>query len=70
MLHDSGKVAKRVIRMVTEGVVRAIDGSEIALAADTICVHGDNPEAVALVKDIREALLGSGIKVVPMGTFL
>ena len=70
VLHDSGKVAKRVIRMVTEGVVRAIDGSEIALAADTICVHGDNPEAVALVKDIREALLGSGIKVVPMGTFL
>jgi len=70
VLHDSDEVAERVIKMVTEGLVTARDGSEIRLAADTICVHGDNPEAVALVKHIREALMGSGIEVVPMGTFL
>jgi UPF0271 protein len=70
VLHDSEAVAERVIRMVTEGLVTAKDGSEITLEAHTICVHGDNPEAVALVRDVREALLGSGIDVVPMGTFL
>jgi 5-oxoprolinase (ATP-hydrolysing) subunit A len=70
VLHDSEAVARRVIRMVTEGVVTAIDGSEITFKADTICVHGDNPEAVALVKHIREALLDAGVDVVPMGTFL
>ncbi|MBL7173738.1 MAG: 5-oxoprolinase subunit PxpA [Desulfobacteraceae bacterium] len=70
VLHDREKVAERVIRMVSEGLVTAKDGSHIELEADTICVHGDNPEAVALVKDIREALLNSGIDAVPMGTFL
>lgn len=70
VLHNSEDVAKRVIKMVTEGVVAAINGSEIRLEADTICVHGDNPEAVALVKNIRKSLMGSGVEVVPMGTFL
>jgi len=70
VLHNSEVVAKRVIQMVTEGLVIAKDGSEIPLEADTICVHGDNPEAVALVREVRETLIGSGIEVVPMGTFL
>ena len=70
VLHNREEVAKRVIRMVTEGLVTAQDGSDIGLEADTICVHGDNPEAVSLVRDIRESLLDSGIEVVPMGTFL
>jgi len=70
ILHNSQEVAERVVKMVTEGVVLAKDDSEIRLEADTICVHGDNPEAVALVKNIRESLIGSGIEVVPMGTFL
>jgi UPF0271 protein len=70
VLHDSQAVAKRVIRMVIDGLVTAEDGSEIALEAHTICVHGDNPEALALVREIRKALLDSGIDVLPMGTFL
>ena len=70
VLHNSKEVAERVVKMVMEGAVAAIDGSEIRLAADTICVHGDNPEAVGLVKNIRESLIASGIEVVPMGTFL
>ncbi len=70
VFHNSEEVAERVVKMVTEGVVLAKDDSEIRLEADTICVHGDNPEAVALVKNIRESLIGSGIEVVPMGTFL
>lgn len=70
VLHNSAEVAERVVKMVIEGLVLAVDDSEIRLEADTICVHGDNPEAVGLVKNIRESLIGSGIEVVPMGTFL
>jgi UPF0271 protein len=70
VLHNSEEVAERVVKMVNEGVVVAKDGTEIRLEADTICVHGDNPEAVGLVKNIRESLIASGIEVVPMGAFL
>jgi UPF0271 protein len=37
---------------------------------DTICVHGDNPSAVELVKNIRSAIEGEGITVVPMSKFV
>lgn len=70
VLHDSRFVAERVVRMVRDGAVTARDGSEIRLKGDTVCVHGDNPEAVALLRQVREALLQSGVRVAPMGTFL
>ena len=70
VLHDDKKVAERVIKLVKHGTVTAIDGTEIELKADTICVHGDNPEALALVKIIRTSLTDSGIEICPMGTFL
>ncbi|MCD6156834.1 MAG: LamB/YcsF family protein, partial [Euryarchaeota archaeon] len=47
-----------------------IDGEWIEIHADTICVHGDNPEAVELVKYIRRRLEEEGIEVLPMGNFL
>ena len=53
--------------MAKEGKVVATDGTEIELQVHTLCVHGDNPSAVEVVKTIR-ALLGSdGIEVKPMG---
>ena len=56
--------------MVQEGKVECIDGSEIDLAADTICVHGDNPSALALIKKMREALEAAGVEIAPAGSFL
>lgn len=70
VLHDSQEVADRVIRMVTDGLVTAEDGSEIDLSAQTICVHGDNPAAVALVREIRKSLFDAEIEVVPMGNLV
>ena len=70
VLHHGGEVADRIVKLVSEGTVTAIDGSEMVLNAETICVHGDNPEALSLVRKIREALANSGIEVCPMGTFL
>jgi 5-oxoprolinase (ATP-hydrolysing) subunit A len=70
LIHDHQIAADRVLKMVTEGKVVSKDGGEIELHADTICVHGDNPEAVGLVKNVREKLLASGVEIAPMGTFL
>lgn len=70
VIHDHGEVAERVVKMVKEGTVTAVDGSEVGLKADTICVHGDNPQAVALVKEIGGVLAREGIEMAPTGTFL
>lgn len=70
VIEDHQVVAERVLKMVTDGKVVAKDGIEIELAADTICVHGDNPAAVKLAYRIREVLLTSEIEIAPMETFL
>ena len=56
MIHDKNIAISRVIRMVTEGKVTARNGEDIDIKADSICVHGDNPEAVEFVRLIKEEL--------------
>jgi UPF0271 protein len=48
----------------------AVDGTEIELKADTLCVHGDNPAAVEMVKRIRQELRDAGASVIPMKWFV
>jgi 5-oxoprolinase (ATP-hydrolysing) subunit A len=63
LLHDPEAAAKRVLRMLHENRVRAIDGSDLAVKAETICIHGDNPEAVAFARELRAKLLDAGIAI-------
>jgi UPF0271 protein len=70
VIHDHQMVAEKGLKMVQEGKVVCIDGSEIELAADTICVHGDNPSALALIKMIRETLEAAGVEIAPPADFL
>jgi len=70
VIHDHEIVAKRALKMALERKVIAIDGTEIELEADTLCVHGDNPNAVQMVKKIREDLKASGVEVRPMRHFV
>ena len=70
VIHDHQQVAEKILKLVTDGSVVCADGSEIQLAADTICVHGDNPAALQLVKKIRETLQASGVEIVPPAAFL
>jgi UPF0271 protein len=70
VIQDHEIVAKRALKMALEGRVIAIDGTEIVLKADTLCVHGDNPAAVQMVKRIREELKSSGVTVIPMKWFV
>jgi len=70
VIHDNDVAAAKVLKLVKEGKVKTIDGSEIELKAETICVHGDNPKALALVKKIRETLKAVGVAVKPPADFL
>jgi UPF0271 protein len=53
--------------MVKEKTVTSIDGVEVALNAETICLHGDTPGAVAIARTIREALTAAGVKLQAFG---
>lgn len=70
VIHENDVVAAKVLKFVKEGKVKTIEGSDIELKAETICVHGDNPKALALVKKIRETLGGAGVAVKPVATFI
>ena len=62
LLHDAeGGRSHASCACLREQAVRAIDGSDIAMQADTICVHGDTPEAVAFARNLRAALAEAGI---------
>jgi UPF0271 protein len=66
MVHDPDEAAANVLRMVRDGKLRALSGREIACHARSVCVHGDDPGAVALARRVREALAGAGIAVAPL----
>ncbi|WP_293785796.1 LamB/YcsF family protein [uncultured Aeromicrobium sp.] len=63
VLHDPRHVAERVTRMVTDGAVEAIDGSVVRLDVDSVCVHGDSPDAVAIARAVREHLTSAGVRI-------
>ena len=65
VLHDPGEVATRVVRMVTDHRITAIDGTEITLEADSICVHGDSPDAVKTAVAVRQGLESAGVILTP-----
>lgn len=70
VIKDPQEVAKRALLMAKEHKVIAIDGTSIEIEAQTLCVHGDTPTAVDLVKTIREVLKKNGIDVIPMASFI
>jgi len=63
VLHDPDEVAERVLRMVTEGVVTAIDGSDVRVSAQSVCVHGDSPDATAMAFAVRARLVAEKIDI-------
>ncbi len=65
VLHDPAAVAERMLRLTEHGVIRAIDGSDVRIDADSICVHGDSPSAVAMAREVRRALTDAGVAITP-----
>ena len=65
VLHDPELVAQRMLCMVRDGVIEAIDGTITKIDAQSICVHGDSPGAVAIAQRLRALLEQSGLAVQP-----
>ena len=64
MVHDRDLAIARTVRMVKEGCVETITGKIIPIQADSICVHGDNPDAIGFTSRIRAALEAEGVQIV------
>ena len=62
LIADEMVATAQVLRMVREGVVRATDGANVAIKADTVCVHGDGPHAVAFARRLNTELRRAGIE--------
>ncbi|MEL6206328.1 MAG: 5-oxoprolinase subunit PxpA [Pseudomonadota bacterium] len=61
MVHDPAIAATRMVDFVTRGVIVPVEGAPFPVQIDTICLHGDGPEALAIARATRDALAGSGI---------
>jgi len=66
-IHDVDVAVKRAIRMVRERKVIAVDGTELPMRVDTICIHGDGPHAAEFARRLREGFEAVNIAVRPVG---
>jgi UPF0271 protein len=67
LIEAPADVARRAVRLAREGKVTAADGTEIAVRADTICIHGDTPGAPELARALRAALTREGVELRSLG---
>lgn len=65
VIEDAADAAAQALMIATDGAVVAVDGSRVALRAESICCHGDTPGAVEIAASVRSALAASGVRVEP-----
>ena len=70
MIGDAAEAAANVLRMVKAGTLRSINGKEITCRAQSVSVHGDDPDAVALARSLRRELAAAGVAVVPLAAMV
>ena len=63
LLHDPAEAAKRVLRMLREGKVQSVEGDDVDVRAETICIHGDTPGAVEFARELRSQLECQGVRI-------
>lgn len=63
VLHDPGMIAERCVRLATQGEIVAADRTVLKVGARSVCIHGDNPEAVAIARKVRAALEAAGVEI-------
>ena len=64
VIHDLDEVVERSLKMVTEGRATAINGEEVEVQADTLCLHGDTLGAVEMARAVRNGLRDAGVEIV------
>jgi UPF0271 protein len=70
VLDDPATVVARVVRLATQGLVRSIDGTDVAIRAASVCLHSDTPGAARTAALVRTALIDAGVAVVPFAASL
>lgn len=65
-VHDANEAVRRAIRMVREGKVMSVDGQDLSIDVETICLHGDGPHAAEFAQRLRKAFEADGIAVKPL----
>ncbi|GAA1779203.1 5-oxoprolinase subunit PxpA [Pseudarthrobacter sulfonivorans] len=70
VIHDPATIVDRTIRMVCEGIIESASGVQLAVVADTVLLHGDNPGAVDLARLIRRELTAAGVTIAPLAQVL
>jgi len=65
MVHGAKAAAERLIGFLETGLMPVVGGDPIPLAAQSICVHGDSPDAVAMAREIRARLQAAGVVLAP-----
>ncbi|MBF6596441.1 MAG: LamB/YcsF family protein [Thermaceae bacterium] len=63
IIHDPHQAARRAVAMVVQGQVESLDGPKVKLHCETLCIHGDNPQAPTIARHIAQALRAEGIEV-------
>jgi UPF0271 protein len=63
MIEEAGTAVAQALAMIEQGYVTSLSGKKVPVAADTLCIHGDQPGAVAFAKALRKAFAERGIAV-------
>ncbi|PFH20462.1 MULTISPECIES: LamB/YcsF family protein [Burkholderia] len=66
VIKDPAVATEQVVRMVVDGEIVSRNGKRIARRVDSLCVHGDEPTAIALAQAVRDGLEAAGVKIVPL----
>ncbi|MEA5455431.1 5-oxoprolinase subunit PxpA [Sinomonas sp. JGH33] len=70
VLHDPQEIVERTVRMVCEGKITTVSGTDLDVEADTVLLHGDNEGAVELARLIRSELTAAGVRIAPLADVL
>lgn len=70
VIHDPDALVARAVRIATEGIIAAVDGTELPVHADSLLLHCDDPQAVATATAIRAGLVDAGVTISPLATVL
>ncbi|MGC8494580.1 MAG: LamB/YcsF family protein [Syntrophobacteraceae bacterium] len=62
-VHEPAAVAERVVGMLRDGTVTTTAGTKLAIEGSSVCVHSDSPNALAIVRAVREAIIGNGFAI-------
>jgi UPF0271 protein len=66
LISNADVAARQAVKLACEGTVQTLQGESIRIEADTLCIHGDGPNALELAHKIHEALIKAGVKIMPL----